>query len=118
MLITKRKPVSAGEMLIEEFMQPLGLTQSGSRVPRRRAEVAVLEILTVAVVGAAAVNETLLGTEQLPPVNEDGATQLLRKTVLANPFTGVRVSVEVPMVPVMPFAIVTVVAVTVKSGGG
>ena len=27
MLITKRKPVSAGEMLIEEFMQPLGLTQ-------------------------------------------------------------------------------------------
>ena len=28
MLTTKRKPVSVGEMLIEEFMEPLGLTQS------------------------------------------------------------------------------------------
>jgi addiction module HigA family antidote len=27
MLMTKRKPVSAGEILAEEFMQPLGLTQ-------------------------------------------------------------------------------------------
>jgi antitoxin HigA-1 len=27
MLTTKRKPASVGEMLIEEFMQPLGLTQ-------------------------------------------------------------------------------------------
>ena len=27
MLTTKRKPVSAGEMLIEEFLIPLGLTQ-------------------------------------------------------------------------------------------
>jgi addiction module HigA family antidote len=27
MLTTKRKPVSAGEMLTEEFMIPLGLTQ-------------------------------------------------------------------------------------------
>jgi addiction module HigA family antidote len=27
MLITKRKPASVGEMLIEEFMAPLGLTQ-------------------------------------------------------------------------------------------
>ena len=27
MLITKRKPATAGEILIEEFMQPLGLTQ-------------------------------------------------------------------------------------------
>jgi addiction module HigA family antidote len=27
MLTTKRKPASAGEMLIEEFMEPLGLTQ-------------------------------------------------------------------------------------------
>jgi addiction module HigA family antidote len=26
-LTTKRKPVSVGEILIEEFMQPLGLTQ-------------------------------------------------------------------------------------------
>jgi len=26
-LITKRKPVSVGEMLVEEFMEPLGLTQ-------------------------------------------------------------------------------------------
>src|SRR3954454_18234286 len=25
---TKRKPVSVGEMLVEEFMQPLGLTQA------------------------------------------------------------------------------------------
>jgi len=27
MLITKRKPVSVGEILTEEFMQPMGLTQ-------------------------------------------------------------------------------------------
>jgi len=27
MLITKRKPASVGEILIQEFMQPLGLTQ-------------------------------------------------------------------------------------------
>jgi addiction module HigA family antidote len=28
MLITKRKPVTVGEMLIEEFMEPLGITQT------------------------------------------------------------------------------------------
>ena len=28
MLITKRKSVSVGEILVEEFMEPLGLTQS------------------------------------------------------------------------------------------
>src|SRR5215467_5947140 len=28
MLTTKRKPVSVGEMLIEEFMRPMGLTQA------------------------------------------------------------------------------------------
>jgi len=28
MLITKRKPVTVGEILIEEFMHPLGLTQA------------------------------------------------------------------------------------------
>ena len=28
MLHTKRKPVSPGEMLVEEFLTPLGLTQS------------------------------------------------------------------------------------------
>ena len=28
MLMTKRKPASAGEILIEEFMEPMGLTQS------------------------------------------------------------------------------------------
>jgi addiction module HigA family antidote len=28
MLMTKRKPVTVGEILIEEFMQPLGLTQA------------------------------------------------------------------------------------------
>ena len=27
MIITKRKPVSVGEMLIEEFMEPLAVTQ-------------------------------------------------------------------------------------------
>jgi antitoxin HigA-1 len=27
--MTKRKPVSVGEMLIEEFMEPLGPTQGG-----------------------------------------------------------------------------------------
>ncbi|MBN9533328.1 MAG: HigA family addiction module antidote protein [Alphaproteobacteria bacterium] len=28
MLMTKRKPVSVGEILVEEFMQPMGLTQT------------------------------------------------------------------------------------------
>ncbi len=28
MLMTKRKPATAGEILVEEFMQPLGLTQA------------------------------------------------------------------------------------------
>jgi addiction module HigA family antidote len=28
MLTTKRKPASVGEMLIEEFMEPMGLTQA------------------------------------------------------------------------------------------
>ena len=28
MLMTKRKPASVGEILTEEFMEPLGLTQS------------------------------------------------------------------------------------------
>ncbi|PYK10360.1 MAG: addiction module antidote protein, HigA family [Verrucomicrobia bacterium] len=28
MLMTKRKPSSAGEILLQEFMEPLGLTQS------------------------------------------------------------------------------------------
>src|SRR5437870_7561024 len=28
MLMTKRKPATVGEILIEEFMQPLGLTQA------------------------------------------------------------------------------------------
>lgn len=28
MLTTKRKPASVGEILVEEFMQPLGLTQA------------------------------------------------------------------------------------------
>lgn len=28
MLITKRKPATIGEILVEEFMQPLGLSQS------------------------------------------------------------------------------------------
>jgi len=28
MLTTKRKPVTVGEILVEEFMQPLGLTQA------------------------------------------------------------------------------------------
>jgi addiction module HigA family antidote len=27
MLVTKRKPASVGEILVEEFMEPLGLTQ-------------------------------------------------------------------------------------------
>ena len=28
MLMTKRKPASVGEILVDEFMEPLGLTQS------------------------------------------------------------------------------------------
>ena len=28
MLMTKRKPASVGEILIEEFMEPMGLTQA------------------------------------------------------------------------------------------
>ncbi len=39
MLITERKPVSVGEMLVEEFLSPLGLTQTALAeamgVPRR-----------------------------------------------------------------------------------
>jgi addiction module HigA family antidote len=29
MLTTKRKPATVGEILVEEFMQPMGLTQAG-----------------------------------------------------------------------------------------
>lgn len=29
MLMTKRKPVTVGEILIEEFIEPMGLTQGG-----------------------------------------------------------------------------------------
>jgi antitoxin HigA-1 len=29
MLTTKRKPATVGEILVEEFMQPMGLTQTG-----------------------------------------------------------------------------------------
>ena len=29
MITTKRQPVSVGEMLVEEFMEPLGITQGG-----------------------------------------------------------------------------------------
>lgn len=32
MLMTKRKPVSVGEILTEEFMEPLGLTQAALAV--------------------------------------------------------------------------------------
>ena len=39
MLTTKRKPATVGEILVEEFMKPLGLTQStlaeAMRVPRK-----------------------------------------------------------------------------------
>jgi len=39
MLMTKRKPASVGEILIEEFMEPLGLTQGdlakAMAVPRK-----------------------------------------------------------------------------------
>jgi addiction module HigA family antidote len=39
MLMTKRKPASAGEILVEEFMKPLGLTQgdlaSALSLPRK-----------------------------------------------------------------------------------
>ena len=28
MLMTKRRPATVGEILVEEFMQPMGLTQS------------------------------------------------------------------------------------------
>ncbi|HEU5431982.1 MAG TPA: HigA family addiction module antitoxin [Thermomicrobiales bacterium] len=41
MLMTKRKPVSVGEILVEEFMKPLGLTQGALAeamgVPRKHA---------------------------------------------------------------------------------
>jgi plasmid maintenance system antidote protein VapI len=40
MLLTKKKPVSAGTLLVEEFLEPLGLTQTElvelSGLPRRR----------------------------------------------------------------------------------
>ncbi len=39
MLLTKRKPATVGEMLVEEFLKPLGLTQSdladSSGLPRK-----------------------------------------------------------------------------------
>jgi plasmid maintenance system antidote protein VapI len=35
MLTTKRKPATIGEILVEEFMQPMGLTQAAW--PRRWA---------------------------------------------------------------------------------
>jgi len=39
MLLTKRKPVSVGTLLVEEFLEPLGLTQTDlaerSGLPRR-----------------------------------------------------------------------------------
>ena len=35
MLTTKRKPATVGEILVEEFMRPLGLTQGD--LPRRWA---------------------------------------------------------------------------------
>jgi addiction module HigA family antidote len=39
MMMTKRKPVSVGEMLVAEFMEPLGLTQAAladaMSVPRK-----------------------------------------------------------------------------------
>jgi addiction module HigA family antidote len=39
MLLTKRKPATVGQILVEEFMQPLGLTQgvlaSAMGVPRK-----------------------------------------------------------------------------------
>jgi antitoxin HigA-1 len=31
MLMTKRKPASVGEILVEELMQPMGLTQAAVR---------------------------------------------------------------------------------------
>jgi plasmid maintenance system antidote protein VapI len=43
MLMTKRKPASAGEILVEEFMQQLGLTQDdladAMGVPRKHVNV-------------------------------------------------------------------------------
>lgn len=35
MLMTKRKPATVGEILVEEFMQPLGLTDFWLNVRRR-----------------------------------------------------------------------------------
>ena len=39
MLLTKRKPVSVGTLLVEEFLEPLGLTQTDlaerSGLPRK-----------------------------------------------------------------------------------
>ena len=33
MLMTKRKPASVGEILVEEFMKPVGLTQGALAEP-------------------------------------------------------------------------------------
>jgi len=45
MLMTKRKPATVGEILIEEFMQPLGLTQAALAeamcVQRKHVSVAI-----------------------------------------------------------------------------
>lgn len=36
LLINKRKPIGIGEILVEEFLQPMGLPQGGPRQPWRR----------------------------------------------------------------------------------
>jgi plasmid maintenance system antidote protein VapI len=35
MLLTKRKPASVGEILVEEFKSPLGLTQGDATIGAR-----------------------------------------------------------------------------------
>ena len=43
MLTTKRKPATVGEILVEEFMQPMGLTQAaGTVTPVKIAAGAIL----------------------------------------------------------------------------
>lgn len=49
MLTTKRKPATVGEILTEEFMQPMGLTQA--RSPRRWASSASTSTNYTAIAG-------------------------------------------------------------------
>ena len=48
MLTTKRKPATVGEILTEEFMEPMGLTQGDGRPAQNRRNVTAATALILA----------------------------------------------------------------------